>query len=165
MATPIWCLDTSSLICIRTVQLTREQQRTVYAGLSTLVEKGSLRFPREMVTELERYQGPDNTAFEWAKAHPNGILPTDYAAVASVLQEVPEVIDPDKEGTEEADPYVLAIAYASRLADIDARIVTEEFKTTTAKMNLGSAAGYLGIPSVSLRTMLKFEKILDWPQR
>jgi hypothetical protein len=44
----------------------------------------------------------------------------------------------------------------------DARVVTEEFRTTVAKMPLGSAAGYLRIPSVSIRAMLKFEGIMEF---
>lgn len=80
----------------------------------------------------------------------------------TVQQHVPEVLDPDKEGIEEADSYVLAMAYRLVADGIDGRIVTEEFKTTVAKMPLGSAAGYLRIPSVSLRTMLKFENILEY---
>ena len=81
--------------------------------------------------------------------------------MAAVLAEVPEVLDPDKEGVEEADPYVLAMALELR-DDRDMRVVTEEFKTTTRKMPLGSAAGYLGIPSVSLKTLVKFEGIAEF---
>jgi len=79
-----------------------------------------------------------------------------------VLAQVPEVVDAEKEGVEEADPYVLAMAHRILADGGDARIVTEEFKTTVEKMPLGSAAGYLRIPSVSLRTMLKFEGILEY---
>jgi len=79
-----------------------------------------------------------------------------------VLAEVPEVIDPDKEGVEEADAYVLALARRLTLNGEDARVVTEEFKTTVAKMPLGSATGYLRIPSVSIRAMLKFERIMEF---
>jgi hypothetical protein len=82
--------------------------------------------------------------------------------VAAVLAEVPEVIDVDKEGVEEADAYVLALALRLTRDGQDARVVTEEFKTTVAKMPLGSAAGYLRIPSMSIRTMLKFEGIMDF---
>ncbi|MEQ1761207.1 MAG: hypothetical protein ABL986_23100 [Vicinamibacterales bacterium] len=91
----------------------------------------------------------------------NGNEPrTVVAGHQEVLSQVPEVLDPDKEGTEEADSYLLAMALELRAETVDARIVTEEFKTSGAKMNLGSAAGALGIASVSIRTMLNAEGIV-----
>jgi len=83
-----------------------------------------------------------------------------WHSVKEVLSHVPEVLDPDKEGTEEADTYLLAMALELRSESLDARIVTEEFKTSGAKMNLGSAAGALGVASVSIRTMLNVEGIM-----
>jgi hypothetical protein len=117
-----------------------------------------------VVAELERYEGSDNPALEWAQAHQGTAtqLQPSFEDVAAVLAEVPEVIDADKEGVEEADAYVLALARRLTLDHHDARVVTEEFKTTVAKMPLGSAAGYLRIPSVSIRAMLKFEGIADF---
>lgn len=162
-ALPVWCIDTSSLIIIRS-QFSREARRTVLNGLTTLVNAGRLRFPREVVAELERYEGADNPALQWAQAHYGAVTQFQPSLndVAAVLAEVPEVLDADKEGVEEADSYVLALAYCLVADGEDARVVTEEFKTTVAKMPLGSAAGYLRIPSVSLRTMLKFEGIMDF---
>jgi hypothetical protein len=125
---------------------------------------GRLRFPREVVTELERYEGADNPALKRAQVNQGTAtqLQPSFDELAVVLAEVPEVLDPDKEGVEEADAYVLAVARRLTVAGDDARVVTEEFKTTIAKMPLGSAAGYLRIPSVSIRTMLKFEDILSF---
>jgi hypothetical protein len=162
-AAPIWCIDTSSLIVIRS-QFSREARGTVLNGLTTLVHAGRLRFPREVVTELDRYEGADNPARQWAQAHQGAAtqFQPSFDDVAAVLAEVPEVLDADKEGVEEADSYVLALAYRLVVDGEDARLVTEEFKTTAAKMPLGSAAGYLRIPSVSLRTMLKFEGIIEF---
>jgi hypothetical protein len=161
--TPTWCLDTSSLISIRS-QFSRENRNKVLDALGTLVGAGRLKFPREVVLELERYEGADNPALQWALAQQGSATQSQpsFADVAAVLAEVPEVLDADKEGMEEADSYVLALAYRLMLSGEDARVVTEEFKTTVAKMPLGSAAGYLRIPSVSLRTMLKFEGILEF---
>jgi hypothetical protein len=157
---PIRGLDTSSLISVR-AQFSREARKTVLEGLATLVTAGRLRFPREVVVELERYEGGENPALRWAQAHQGTATQSQpsFDDVAAVLTEVPEVLDADKEGVEEADAYVLALAYRLTLDGEDARVVTEEFKTTVSKMPLGSAAGYLRIPSVSLRAMLKFEGI------
>ena len=163
MPSPVWCIDTSSIVIIRT-QFSKEQRQTVLAGLSALVVAGRLRFPRQLVTELERYLGADNPALAWATTQQGTATATAPSAedIETVLAQVPEVVDAEKEGVEEADPYVLAMAYRILADGGDARIVTEEFKTTVEKMPLGSAAGYLRIPSVSLRTMLKFEGILEY---
>ena len=163
MASPIWCLDTSSLISVRS-QFSRDDRQTVLAGLSALVTEGRLRFPREVVVELQRYEGADNPALNWAEAHQGTATQSQpsFEDVAAVLAQVPEVLDAEKEGVEEADAYVLALAYRLMTDGEDARVVTEEFKTTVSKMPLCSAAGYLGIPSVSLRAMLKFEGITSF---
>ena len=164
MATsPTWCLDTSSLISLRS-QFSREEYKTILDGLSKLVAAGRLRFPREVIGELERYEGAENPALKWTQAQQGKAtqLQPSFDDVAAVLAQVPEVIDPDKEGVEEADAYVLALARRLTRDGEDARVVTEEFKTTVAKMPLGSAAGYLRIPSVSILTMLKFEGIMKF---
>jgi Domain of unknown function (DUF4411) len=130
---PIWCLDTSSLISLRS-QFSREDRKTVLDGLSKLVAAGRLRFPRELIGELERYEGADNPALTWAREHQGAAteLQPSFEEVAAVLAEVPEVLDADKEGVEEADAYVLALAQRLTVNGEDARVVTEEFKTTVA---------------------------------
>ena len=163
MASPVWCIDTSSLIIVRS-QFSRDERDAIFSALSALVRGGRLRFPKQLVTELERYLGRDNPALEWVAAEQgtaSSIAPSPEE-VEAVLAQVPEVIDAEKEGVDEADPYVLAIASRIIAGGGDARVVTEEFKGTTEKMPLGSAAGYLRIPSMTLRTMLKFEGILEY---
>jgi hypothetical protein len=163
MASPTWVIDTSSLIHIRSL-FSRAERESVMERLAELVEDGRVVYPREVVLELERYAGADNPALAWAKAHQTAAarMQPSFEALRNVLAHVPEVIDASKEGTEEADPYVLAMAVALRESGADARVVTEEFKTTVRKMPLGSAAGFLGIPSVSIRTMLKFEGVVQF---
>jgi hypothetical protein len=163
MASPTWVVDTSSFIIIRTL-FPRPSQQTVMDGLARLVAEGRLVFPNEVVVELERYQGRDTPALVWVKKHDSiaSRQQPSFQTVRDVLAGVPEVIDPDKEGVEEADPYVLAMALELLNAGTDVRVVTEEFKTTNAKMPLGSAAGFLRIPSVSIKTMLKFEGIMEF---
>ena len=160
---PTWIVDTSSLIAIRTL-FSRDGRTTVLNGMTSLVADGRLLFPREVIAELERYAGRENPALTWAADHQGMATASQpsFDDVAVVLAAVPEVLDADKEGVEEADPYVLALAYSLRQNGIDSRVVTEEFKTTVAKMPLGGAAGYLGLPSVPVRVMLKFENILDF---
>lgn len=161
---PIWIIDTSSLILIRAL-LRREEQDAARDGLSKLVTAGRLVYPKEVVKELQRYQGAEQPALQWAQgneARATARQPS-MSQVKEVLAEVEEVLDPDKDsGVDEADPYVLAMALFIKSENHDVRIVTEEFKTTGTKMCLAGAAGYLGLPSVSLRVMLKFEDILPF---
>ena len=127
MATPpVWCIDTSSIISLRS-QFSREDHRRILDGLSNLVAAGRLSFPREVVAELERYEGANNSALKWAQAHQGTAtqLQPLFEDVAAVLAEVPEGIDADKEGVEEADAYVLALAHRLMLDGEDARVVTE----------------------------------------
>ncbi len=161
MARPVWALDTSSLIALRSTY-SRARHAEILAALTGLVSEGRLVFPKAVVEELERYAGRDNPALLWAKAQAGAAAAREpsWQSVKDVLSQVPEVLDPDKEGTEEADPYLLAMVLELRSEAIDARIVTEEFKTSGAKMNLGSAAGALGFASVSIRTMLSLEGIV-----
>ena len=160
---PIWILDSSSLITIRT-QTARTSRERMYAQMARLVSEGRLRFPPEVIGELKRYVGAENPALEWALANATTATKDSPAlnAVQAVLASVPEVLDPDKEGTEEADPYVLAMATDALGHSDDVRVITEDVKATGAKMSLAGAAGYLGIPAVTLRVFLKFEGIADW---
>jgi hypothetical protein len=159
MASPTWVVDTSSLILMRSLY-SREERGRILERLSALVTEARIVYPREVVAELDRYAGPDNPALEWTKRHQDVATrrQPSFESVRTVLAQVPEVLDPDKEGVEEADPYVLAMAL-ELAATTDVRLVSEEIKSTTAKMPLGSAAGFLRIPAVSLKTMLKFEDI------
>lgn len=154
---PIWVLDSSSLIAIRTL-IPRDKREALYNRLTELVKAGRLKFPKEVVGELREYAGRENPALAWANAQ-SDVAARDQptlAEVREVLEQVPEVLDPDKEKKEEADPYILAMA---RRLEGDIRIVTEDVKSTGSKMSLAGAAGYLSIPSVPLRVFMKFEGI------
>lgn len=77
MAAPVWYLDTSSLIVLRSL-FSREARDAVLEGLSRLVAEGRLHFPPEVVTELERYQGEDNPARVWVRRHPEAVVRVDF---------------------------------------------------------------------------------------
>jgi len=121
-------------------------------------------FPAQVVEELKRGADPSapDQQLLWAKRHKAEATqdqPT-FEEVREVLSQVPTVLDPDKDsGTEEADPYVLAMTPHIRSFGKDGRIVTEEVRDYPRKMSLNTAAGLLGIPSVNLAAFLGFEKI------
>ena len=160
MADPIWVMDTSSLIAIKSFPHAGRDK--VFAGLSALVAGGRLFFPREVLSELKRDSGdkrsPDRPCL-WALGVETGACqaPT-LEEVRAVLEIVPDILDPAKEsGADEADPYVLALARKLREQGHDARVVTEETKNYLRKLSLNTACGMLGIPSVPLLGLLRAE--------
>jgi len=160
----IWIIDTSSIAEVRR-SIENSKKPGVFAQMSSLVDKGRLVFPKEVLRELERTADPDSpdAQYLWAKQNEGKASELDPSLddVKSVLAKVPNVLDPDKDtGAEEADPYLLAIATRLRAEGKDARIVTEESKDTPRKLSIRTAAGLLGVPSVPLKAFLQFEGIL-----
>lgn len=124
-------MDASSIIIVRT-SFSRKDQELVYQGMHALAEAKRLFFPNEVIKELERYAGKENPALQWVRSCDSKALSVDcdFTRVKSILALVPEILDSDKEGTEEADPYILTVAQTLKEAGKDVRVVTEEFKTT-----------------------------------
>jgi len=161
MADPVWVMDTSSLIAIKS--LPHADRDKVFAGLSALVAGGRLFFPREVLSELKRDSGdkrsPDRPCL-WALGVEADACQeaATLEEVRAVLETVPDILDPAKEsGVDEADPYVLALAKKFREQGADARIVTEETRNYLRKLSLNTACGMLGIPSVPLLGLLRAE--------
>lgn len=164
MADPVWVVDTSALIEIKS-SVPRADRERVFDALSALAKAGRLFFPREVLDELKRdsadKRNPDRPCL-WARE-----VETDacnhlltFEEVRAVLEIVPDILDPAKEsGADEADPYVLALAKKLRDQGTDARVVTEETRNSPTKLSLNTACGMLGIPSVPLLGLLRAERI------
>jgi hypothetical protein len=76
----------------------------------------------------------------------------------------PNLIDPDKvsiDGTDEADPHVIALAVHLKNEGENVSIITEDFNSTPKKTGLADAAGVFGIPCIRFRTFLITEAIWD----
>jgi Domain of unknown function (DUF4411) len=159
----IWVIDTSSIVEVRR-SVENARKAGVFVQMGALVQAERLLYPKQVVEELERAADSKNPdpQYIWAKnneakASQNG---PSFEAVRDVLAEVPTVLDPDKDaGTDEADPYILALALRLRAEGKDARIVSEESKDSPRKMSIRTATGVLGIPSVPLKAFLSVEKI------
>lgn len=165
MADPVWVVDTSSLIAIKS-STSHEARERVFESLSALVKAGRLVFPHEVLEELKRdsadKRNPDRPCMWAREVEPDACRHTaTFEEVKAVLEIVPDILDPTKEsGADEADPYVLALAKKLRDEGIDARVVTEEMRNSPTKLSLNTACGMLGIPSVPLLGLLRGEHLV-----
>ncbi|MBI4455275.1 MAG: DUF4411 family protein [Acidobacteria bacterium] len=156
-------IDTSSIIEIRrSVQNARKQD--VFDELARLAGAGELYFPKEVLKELKRAADPSNPdqQFAWARKVEASAtsFPVPFETVREVLAAVPRVIDPDKQGADEADPYILALAIELQKVGKKVVVVTEETRETPTKMSLRTAAGILGLPSIPLGAFLESRNIV-----
>jgi hypothetical protein len=167
----IWVIDTGSLIEIRR-GVPKPVRQKVIAELDSRARTGHIIYPPELIGELERAAGeikskghPD-LPLAWAKKHEaNG---TRYGhlfdGARTVLARIPNLIDPDKvsiDGTDDADPHVIALALHVQSEGHEVRIITEDITTTPRKTALTDAAGLFGIGCVRFRTFLISEAIWD----
>lgn len=154
-----WVLDTSSLLQVRRVA--RTDQRRVFDELGSLVSDGQLVYPVQVVEELKRYSpstpGSPDLPYEWARrnrsrACRHGI---QFAMVKTVLDHplVRNIVDPDKVGVEEADPYVLGLALFLR-GQGELTVLTEETRDLPGKLSMSSACGLLRLVCLRMEPFL-----------
>ncbi len=165
-ATLHWVIDTSSIIEVRRI-VQRPHQAAVYSGLGDHVDHGVLVYPPEVLEELERTSTTGDVPdlpYVWAKK--NAPKATRYGhlydAAKRVLAQVPDVLDSEKVGTEEADPYVLATAVHMCDQGLTVTVLTEERRDRPDKMSMTTACGVLLLPAVPVATFLARQGI--WPQ-
>lgn len=161
-------IDTSSIIEVRRI-VPKPEQKRVFQALSGLVDKGQLVYPIEVVAELERYSDPNSTnpdlPYKWTKE--NQRVATKHGPQLSHLKNIlshPQVrliVDPDKTGVEEADPYVLALAAYLQEKGYEITVITQETKDRPDKLSMGTACGLLRLPRLPLAAYLVQQKI--WP--
>jgi len=113
-----------------------------------LVNGNSLVFPKEVIPELERHTSPDSRSqilVDWARS--SSLLATRHTVpletVKLVLQRVPDVLDPDKHGVEEADHYVSALAVHFNAEGHQVTVLTEETRDRAYKWSMTRACGHL----------------------
>lgn len=154
----MYVIDTSSIIAVID-DVPRNRRPALFRALSELVQQDQLLFPREVFKELDRATNkrkPDE-AFIWA--HSNKASAVRIAPSQDNLREVlshPQaklVLDPDKTGVEEADPYVLALAMDLRdsghIAQ-DVVVVTQETRDRPSKLSMATACGLLRLYRIPL---------------
>ena len=158
----IWVFDTSSVIEVRRLVPAKERNQ-VFGKLNSHVDSNSLAYPKEVVTELERWSDPSNPDPQYTWAKDNKAKATRHRftleLVKEVLAKVPGVCDPEKTGGEEADAYVLALATHLIAQGAHVTIVTDDRRDKPNKLSLATAAGLLRIPSVPLKAYLDSKNI------
>lgn len=154
----VWVIDTSSVIDLRHLPGKSDGSRSAtFDRLTDLVDKAQLFFPPVVLEEVLRFGA--TVARDWAKQNaPKATLhkPT-YDEAKQILARIPNLIDPAKSGTDQADPYVIVVAQKLEALDHRPTIITEDRKKQQNKVPLSSAAGVFGFPSVALNVFLDTE--------
>jgi len=164
----IWVIDTSSIIEVREIvpAVPARHRRSVFDKLDGLVEDGRLVYPVQVVEELGRYKSataPD-LPYQWAKK--NQSRATRHGTQFTVLRQIMEhpqvkgVVDTEKVGIEDADPYVLALAVHLR-SDHVVTALTEDRKDRPDKMSMNTACGLLQLVCLPMKAFLVHVGI--WP--
>lgn len=146
----VWLLDSSALIEAKRV-LPVDSQWVVFKRLEEMVENGAAAMPRQVIREMSEIAHPDLPG-AWApgvrdrQRHP---LDAEWEHVQRVMTEAGDVVDPNKT-TEDADPYVLALALQLVLAGEAVVVVTEDCVDRN-RIALTTACDRLGLSHGSVR--------------
>lgn len=133
-APPLVCVvDTSTLIEMKkTSVLKLAEQWSFFQSMTPMLDGGSLAYPRQVAKEMSRIEFPD-TPGSWAVGSAARVIYPDPSdeAMAEVLGATPRLTDANADpATEEADPYVVALAYdiSQHYADSRVIVVSEDVK-------------------------------------
>ncbi len=154
----VWVIDTSSILKIKE-SVPRLVRPRCLEGLSALVASNHLVYQRQVVEELERGSGGEESEpwFHWAKKHQKHACryATDLQRLTVLLKRVHLVVDTEKTtGVEQADPYVIELAVAIMDGGRPATVITEDHKDKPTKMSLSTACGLWRVPVVPLLPFL-----------
>ena len=157
---PVWILDTSALIEFKRL-LPVPEQWNAFVRLGHLVENGRIAMPSQVLTEATRVSHPDVPG-AWAAAMRGRLqhtLDPDYDFVQLVMQKAGDVVDLNRT-TEDADPYVVALALHTRERGFDVVVVTADvvdrlpirisLATACARLNLDTTTpeGFLAATGI-----------------
>jgi hypothetical protein len=166
----VFVIDTSSILHVRRLmsEAPTTQVTAVYSQLIRLSKQGVLRFPRGVIDEIEAgapaIKRTADPAGSWAAACHQDAVPHQelFAETRRVLDEVPQLLDVGKPSTtDEADPYVVALALKLVGEGFSVKVITEERLDTAAKISMTSACGLLDLSPISMRVFLARRAI--WP--
>ena len=146
----VWIIDASSLIEIKRA-VTTGNQWGLLKTMEDMVRDGRLGAPRHVYREMSRTPHPDAPGVWASGVRDVQLLPLDVdpACTRSVLREVPTLVDVNK-SEEDADPYVVALAWQLKQEGKNVLVVTED-RVDRASMSIATACDSLGIAWVRLR--------------
>jgi Domain of unknown function (DUF4411) len=127
-----------------------------FLRLAELVADGTLAIPIHVIREVADVQHPDMPG-AWAKGMQKRMvhaLEADPKYVARVMTEVPNVLDLDAD-TEQADPFVLALALHLANQGHAPTVVTKDKKDRPPHISLRTACTRMSIPCVFLHEFLQ----------
>jgi hypothetical protein len=152
---PVWVLDTSALVNFK-VLISAAEQWQAFRELERLVEQGRIAMPRQVIREASEIAHPDVPG-AWAAGVRSRLLyplDADYGHVQRVMRDAGDVLDPNK-ATEDADPYVLALALQIQAAGRRSVVVTDdEVDRAPIKISMATACSRLGVDRTDSRTFL-----------
>jgi hypothetical protein len=127
--------------------------------MARLIDTGELVFPAEVDDELERFRRPraDDPIGDWVAASKRKAtrFGPQFEHVETVLADpqTRRVLDPDKDGVDEADPHVLALALALREKG-GVVVIAEETKDRPDKLSMATACGLLRLVRLPVSAFL-----------
>ena len=167
MSDELLVVDTSSLAQVRQIEwIGIVKEKVVFARLTKLVEADRLVYPPQVVDELAQYKSRDKPylPLEWAKKHKRHA--TRYGPVLDVVAKLMahpqlcKVMDPDKDGADEADPHVLALALHLKEDGNQDVVLNEERRDRPTKLSINTACGLLRVYSLSVEAFIVQNGIL-----
>ena len=156
MPNPVYVIDTSSLINTKR-QIKAERQWDFFNETMTeMVERGEPLITTQVESECGRGPHPDVPgAWVLAKAKLSpATRDPGLDTVRVILSDWPRLIDPEGEA-EQADPYVVALAFELQDSFQDVRVVTDD--TTShlpAKSSMAEVCDDYAIPWINLADFL-----------
>ncbi len=161
---PVWILDTSALIEFKRLLPVAEQWNG-FVRLERLVENGRIAMPRQVLAESTRVSHPDVPG-AWAagmRGRLQHTLDPGYHFLQLVMGRAGDVVDP-KKTTEEADPYVVALALHTRERGFDVVVVTADVVDRPPnKISLATACARMNVDTATPEEFLAEARI--WPTR
>lgn len=157
-------IDTSSILLVRRT-VVRADQAGVFQSLTQIVQRDQLVFPKEVLTELQRWSNPNpDTAdlpLSWALSNSAQATRIDvpFETLKDVVGRVSDIFDPEKPGVDEADPYVLALAMHLQSQGLSVTVLTEERKDRPNKVSMNTACGELGLVCLPMERFLRINGI------
>ena len=122
----VWLLDSSSLIRTKLIINLREQWST-FRVLEDMAKNEQIAMPKQVINEVSRVRHPDIPG-AWVVGVENYLehpVNVDHRILSIIKSQCPDLADPRKE-IDDADPYVVALAYQLQEQKEIPCIVTED---------------------------------------